>query len=359
MLGGGRPAVSVIVPFRGNESQGARLARSIGLLELGSSDEVIVVDNSDGGSFAEDGFGFRVVRATRERSSYYARNAGARVSAGARLRRERPESLTGAAFSGARASLGAAAVRAGESRLTPAIQDSADTREAGGGDSTRESRSAPAQPDPVDTREEAERWLLFIDADCVPRADLLDAYFDAPPGEEVGALAGTVASDPSQAHFLARYASDRGFLDQESGVHTAEDAAATANLAVRRSAFDAVGGFEEGIRSGGDVDLCRRLVAAGWAIERRPRASVAHLHRESLPDLLGAIARYGSGASWLNERYPGSAPAWPVVPGLVGAAKDIATNVAHRRFEEAAFRGVDSLGLVAHAIGYRRSNAAR
>jgi GT2 family glycosyltransferase len=197
-----------------------------------------------------------------------------------------------------------------------------------------------------------------VDSDCVPAAGLLDAYFDPPPGDGVGVLAGAVISDARQDHFLARYACDRGFLDQESGIHTAEDAAATANLAVRRSAFEEVGGFEEGIRSGGDVDLCRRLVAAGWTIERRPQAIVTHLHRESLPDLLGAIARYGSGANWLNERYPGSAPQWPVVPGLVGAAKDIATNVARRRFEEAAFRGVDSLGLVAHAIGYRRSNDA-
>ena len=140
-------------------------------------------------------------------------------------------------------------------------------------------------------------------------------------------------------------------------MHTAKDAAATANLAVRRKAFDEIGGFTEGIRSAGDVDLCRRLVGAGWRIERRPEAVVTHLHRESLPGLLSAIARYGSGARWLNERYPGSAPEWPLVPGLRGAVRDIAANLAGRRFEEAAFRGIDGLGLLAHTVGYRRSNA--
>ena len=143
-------------------------------------------------------------------------------------------------------------------------------------------------------------------------ARLLDAYLELPPGEDVGALAGTVVSDPGQQHFLARYATDRGFLDQEAGLHTAADAAATANLAVRRTAFDEIGGFTEGIRSGGDVDLCRRLTEAGWKIERRPDAVVTHLHRESLPDLMGSIARYAAGARWLNERYPGTAPAWPL-----------------------------------------------
>jgi GT2 family glycosyltransferase len=200
-------------------------------------------------------------------------------------------------------------------------------------------------------------WLLFTDADCVPDADLIDAYFRPDPGADVGALAGSVATDPEQDAFLARYADDRGFLDQADGLHTAADAAATANLMIRRSVFDELGGFTEGIRSGGDVDFCRRLISAGHRIERRPDAVVHHLHRESLPDLLGSIARYAAGARWLNERYPGTAPRWPLVHGLALCSRDIAVDVARLRFEQAAFRGVDAIGLVAHVVGYGRSNA--
>jgi len=273
----------VIVPFAGGVEDAERLAGSLSVLELSAGDEIVVADNSLEGSYPE-GFGARVVRATGERSSYFARNAGA---------------------------------------------------EAAGGE-----------------------WLVFTDSDCVPVPWLFDAYFAERPADEVGALAGSVISDPAQRHFLARYATDRGFLDQEAGLHTAEDAAATANLAVRRAAFDEIGGFTEGIRSGGDLDLCRRLIEAGWRIDRRPEAVVTHLHRESLPDLMGSIARYAAGARWLNERYPGTAPAWPLVPGLVHCAKDIAGDLARRRFEEAGFRSVDALGMFAHSIGYRRSNAA-
>jgi mycofactocin glycosyltransferase len=279
-----RPKVSVVVPFAGAEDDAARLSDSLARLEVKEGDEIVVADNSPEGCFPE-GSGVRVVRATRERSSYYARNAGAGAATG--------------------------------------------------------------------------EWFVFTDADCVPLAGLLGAYFAAPVKGDVGALAGSVASDPSQSHFLARYATDRGFLDQEAGLHTAADAAATANLAVRRAAFAAIGGFTEGIRSGGDVDLCRRLTEAGWGIERRPEAIVTHIHRESLPDLMGSIARYAAGARWLDERYPGTAPAWPLVPGLIHCGKDIAGDLARRRFEEAAFRGVDALGMFAHTIGYRRSNAAR
>jgi GT2 family glycosyltransferase len=201
-------------------------------------------------------------------------------------------------------------------------------------------------------------WLLFMDADCVPEPDLIDRYFEPPPPKDAGALAGSVVADPGQRAFLARYAADRGFLDQEDGLHTAADAAATANLMVRRAAFTALGGFTEGIRSGGDVDLCRRLGAKGWTIERRPGARVRHLHRESLSDLLGSIARYAAGARWLNERYPGSAERWPLVHGLALCGRDIALDLARLRVERAAFRGVDALGMVAHTVGYARSNAA-
>ncbi len=204
----------------------------------------------------------------------------------------------------------------------------------------------------------AGEWILFIDSDCVPDSSLVDAYFAPVPGEVTGAIAGSVTTDPAQDAFLARYASDRKFLDQDAGLHTAGDAAATANLMVRRAAFEEVGRFAEGIRSAGDVDLCRRLVAAGWGIERRPGAVVRHLHRESLPDLLGSIARYAAGARWLNERYPGTAPRWPLVHGLALCGRDIALDLARLRFERAAFRGVDALGMFAHVIGYRRSNAA-
>ncbi len=309
------PPASVIVPFRGDAGQAARLVESLKALELGVDDEVIVVDNSKEGCVSE-ARAVSVVRATRERSSYYARNAGARAAG---------------------------------------LHDQGNAAPAR---SLAEGRKSPIGSAHSFPRGAEARWLVFTDADCVPVPWLIAGYFAEPVAADVGALAGSVVSDPSQRHFLARYATNRGFLDQEAGVHTAEDAAATANLAVRRSAFEEIGGFEEGIRSAGDVDFCRRLNAAGWRIERRPAAVVTHLHRESLFDLMDAIARYASGARWLNERYPGSAPQWGLIPGMVNCARDIAGELAQRRFEQAAFRGVDALGLVAHTIGYRRSNAA-
>lgn len=288
-----RPSVSVVVPFQGSEETAGRLAEVLNRLELRGQDELIIADNP--------------------------------TDAGNRPGTPQKWGVPG---------------RIGERSVVVA-------------DGERSSYHARN----VGAAAARGEWLLFIDSDCVPDPGILDAYFRAPPGEDVGALAGAVTTDPDQDAFLARYAKDRNFLDQDVGLHTAGEAAATANLMVRRTAFEELGGFAEGIRSGGDVDFCRRLLAAGWRIERRAEAAVHHIHRESLGDLLGSIARYAAGARWLNERYPGTAPRWPLGHGLALCARDIALDLARLRFERAAFRGVDALGMFAHVIGYSRSNA--
>jgi hypothetical protein len=200
-------------------------------------------------------------------------------------------------------------------------------------------------------------WLLFVDADCTPETGLLDAYFAEPVSDDCGAISGLIVGDPAQRGLLARYARSRSFLRVDRGL-LGYDATPGGNVLVRREAFEAVGGFAEGIRSGGDVDLSRRLAVAGWAVEHRPRAVVTHHHRERLPGFVGMIARYGAGARWLNERYPGSAPRWPLGSGLRGAARDAFALASRGRLESALFRAVDGLGLVAHNLGYLMSNRA-
>jgi mycofactocin glycosyltransferase len=279
-----RAAVSVVVPFRGDCDTAERLLVALGCLDLRDGDEVVVADNTPNGAalgIAREGI--RVVRATRERSSYHARNVGAAAT--------------------------------------------------------------------------TTEWILFLDADCTPRPGLLDAYFATPVARECGALAGQILGDPDQSSLAARYARSRHLFDHAEGLIRAEEGGAAAgNLLVRRAAFDAIGGFTEGIRSGGDIDFCRRLAAAGWRLEFMAQALVHHRHRASLPSLLGAVARYGAGARWLNERYPGSSPPWPLRLGLASAGRDLVRHVRGRRVEEALYRCVDGLGLVAHRVGYASGN---
>jgi GT2 family glycosyltransferase len=200
-------------------------------------------------------------------------------------------------------------------------------------------------------------WILFMDADCDPDPGLLDVYFAAGVDDRVGALAGPILHAPGQPSLAARYARARNFVvipDDPGAIPTAP----TGNLLVRREAFDRVGGFLEGIRSGGDVDFCRRIQEAGYTLELRPAATVSHPHSETVSAYLRIVARYASGARWLDERYPGIAPRWPLWPELLRALRDSLRNWARGDADEAAFRLLDGASLVAHNIGYRSSNQA-
>ena len=205
----------------------------------------------------------------------------------------------------------------------------------------------------------SNEWILFMDTDCIPRADLLDAYFASPVRLECGALAGQILGDPRQRALAARYARSRRFFDHAAGLIRAEEGGAgAANLLVRRCAFVELGGFAQGIRSGGDLDFCRRLRLGGWRLEFRSGATVHHRHRESVASLLAAIARYGAGSRWLNRRYPGSSPRWPLRGGLAVAAREAAAHVVRGDLESASFRAIDCLGLIAHNLGYLSPNSA-
>jgi GT2 family glycosyltransferase len=206
-------------------------------------------------------------------------------------------------------------------------------------------------------RAAGNEWILFIDADCIPAPELLDAYFAEAPSERCGALAGRVVADPRQRALVARYARSRSFLDLPPDPHGLRTAV-TGNLLVRSSAFRRVGGFAEGIRSGGDIDFCRRLQGAGFTIELRSSALVQHAHRERLLSHLAIVARYAAGARWLNARYPGSAPRWPLFRELARAGRDSARLWVRGDVDEATFRAIDGLGLLAHNLGYASRNRA-
>jgi hypothetical protein len=152
-------------------------------------------------------------------------------------------------------------------------------------------------------------WLVFVDADTRPSPSLLDDYFTPMPRSDTAVLAGAIHDVAASASPVAAYSAARGQMSQETTLRREWPYAQTANCAVRRRAFEEVGGFVETARAGEDADLCFRLQAAGWTIEERAGAVVEHRAREALGSLLGQLVRHGSGAAWVERRFPGSFPA--------------------------------------------------
>ncbi len=202
-------------------------------------------------------------------------------------------------------------------------------------------------------------WLLFLDADVEAPADLLERLFDPAPGERTAVLAGGVR-DAEAARGTARYAWLRSAMDQRHAL--ARDFAQTANCAIRRAAFEAVGGFRADVRSGGDADLCWRLAAAGWALEERRDAAVVHRNRASLVAMLRQLARHGAGAAWLEREHPGSMPrrSWPGVAWWSARRAAAGLAALGRGDPDGALRGLlDGPALIAFELGRLLPNRAR
>lgn len=77
------------------------------------------------------------------------------------------------------------------------------------------------------------------------------------------------------------------------------------NMAIRREALAAVGGFDPRfLRAGDDVDLCWRLQARGWKIGFSPAALVWHRHRATIRAYWRQQVGYGEGETWLHACHP-------------------------------------------------------
>lgn len=233
--------------------------------------------------------------------------------------------------------------------------------------------NATAERSPAHARNAgAERarneWILFLDADCLPARDLLDAFFARDVADDVGALAGEVRPAPGGETVAARYGAARSFLSQEAHLaHPYRPRAVAANLLVRRAAFEQVGGFYEGVRAAEDTDFSWRLQQAGWRIELRPGAVVEHRYRTTVRDLRRQWRGYAAGRAWLARRYQGFEPEPAVSRGAARAWKRVRRRPAEgrraqpersdtARFERGRYLALDALLSAEELAGFTLSN---
>lgn len=148
--------------------------------------------------------------------------------------------------------------------------------------------------------------LAFTDADCRPLPGWLAAGLRAIDGADLvgGAVCAVTSSRPTlwERYYRAVY------LDQGRAVRD-EGYAATANLLVRREVLDAVGRFDVGLRSSGDLEWGQRATRAGWRLVYAPDAVVEHLARAGAVDTWRLHRRLGAG--WRDLARDGRRPpAW-------------------------------------------------
>lgn len=156
--------------------------------------------------------------------------------------------------------------------------------------------------------------IAFLDDDADAHADWLGALADAFDAPDVALVAGLVLpaelETEAQYVFETRWGLHRGYrprtfdrtfyLQRRGRGLPVWEIGAGANLAVRRSVLERLGGFDERLDSGaagvgGDSELCYRVLAAGLDCRYDPRAVVHHHHRRAWSDLERQLFMYMRG----------------------------------------------------------------
>lgn len=140
------------------------------------------------------------------------------------------------------------------------------------------------------------QWLVFTDADCLPRPDWLwninEALLSQPKESTVFAGAVEIVSRTSSPNFFEIYDIVKG-IPQDAYVK--KGYAATANLVIASSLVSDLKGFNPSLFSGGDIEFCQRAVKSGANIIFLSNAVVEHPTRKSWGELIVKTRRIKGG----------------------------------------------------------------
>lgn len=149
--------------------------------------------------------------------------------------------------------------------------------------------------------------VAFVDADVTLPDGWLEHLLPHFSDPEVAAVAPRVRSTPGPS-LLSRYERGRGPLDLGDAAAQVRPGSRvawvpTAALVVRVSALRRLGGFDESLRFGEDVDLVWRLDAGGEQVRYEPDSVVLHAPRTHWSAWLRQRFGYGTGAAPLALRH--------------------------------------------------------
>ena len=155
--------------------------------------------------------------------------------------------------------------------------------------------------------------VAFIDADCEPEPGWLEMLLPLFVDDQVALVAPRIVPiEPvGPQSVLARFEHHRSALDLGGDAarvraRTRVSYVPSAAMVARTEVLRTLGGFDDEMFVGEDVDLVWRLDEADWSVRYQPSARVAHRHRTR--PLAWARRRfdYGTSAGSLALRHPGA-----------------------------------------------------
>ena len=144
--------------------------------------------------------------------------------------------------------------------------------------------------------------IAFTDADCRPESQWLENLVKPFLDAEIALCAGEILALPGTT-LLEQHATIENTLSQKHTLaHPFCAYGQTANLAVRKQVLETVGLFRPYLTSGGDADLCWRILRqTSYKLNFAQNAIVQHRHRSTLKQLQSQWYRYGESNKYLHE----------------------------------------------------------
>lgn len=149
--------------------------------------------------------------------------------------------------------------------------------------------------------------IAFIDSDCIAAPDWLRQLVPYFQDARVALVGGYVDSFYRESR-LDRFEEVQSPLNMGKEMAFGSAAASdfyvpTCNVLIRKAAYLAVGGLDEELRLGEDVDLCWRLKETGHRLLYVPQGKVRHKHRNRLGEILRRRFEYGTSEGFLFSRH--------------------------------------------------------
>jgi mycofactocin system glycosyltransferase len=196
--------------------------------------------------------------------------------------------------------------------------------------------------------------IAFLDSDCIAQPNWLRElvpYFQDPRVALVGGDVGAYYRDNRMDRYEQVCSALNMGADPVMGRgNNCVCYVPTCNMLVRKEVYDQMGGLDENLRVGEDVDLCWRLMADNHHLRYIPVGRVLHKHRNRF--LHGFLRRfeYGTSESLLYARFPKVAKHFPWQPAGIGIMLAVSAALATRSWLWMALTAL----ILALETGYKR-----
>lgn len=138
--------------------------------------------------------------------------------------------------------------------------------------------------------------FAFTDADCIPEAHWIESGVISVCCDGAPIIGGEVELRPfDQKKPTPAELFDLAYGFQQRTNIERKGFSVTANLFAKREVFEAVGTFDENLKSKGDYEWCTRAASHGFSIVYQPSCRVTHPARRRLSELVAKTRRIAGG----------------------------------------------------------------